>query len=89
MKADYSQKIENAVLRVQQLQSEQKTLEKQMERYADIAGRLAEIGADTTLSARLVDLVIERVIVNSANDIDVKFKFESGFEQLMEVLADE
>lgn len=89
MKADYSQKIENAVLRVQQLQNEQKTLEKQMERYADIAGRLAEIGADTTLSARLVDLVIERVIVNSANDIDVKFKFESGFEQLMEVLADE
>lgn len=89
MKADYSQKIENAVLRVQQLQNEQKTLDKQMERYADIAGRLAEIGSDTKLSARLVDLVIERVTVNSANDIDVKFKFESGFEQLMEVLADE
>lgn len=89
MKASYTQKIEAAVLRVQQLQSEQKALESQMERYTDIAERLAAVGTDTTLSSLLVDQLIECITVNSATDIHVKFKFESGFEQLMEVLADD
>ena len=89
MKADYTEKIEMAVLRVQQLQNEQKALETQMERYTDMAERLAAVGTDTALSALLVNQLIERVTVNSAEDIHVKFKFESGFERLMEVLENE
>ena len=88
MKADYTQKIETAVLRVQQLQSKQKALENQMERYTDIAKRLAAVSEDTALSALLVNQLIDCVTVNSAEDIHVKFKFESGFERLMEVLED-
>ena len=88
MKADYTQKIKMAVLRVQQLQSKQKALENQMERYTDIAKRLAAVSEDTALSALLVNQLIDCVTVNSAEDIDVKFKFESGFERLMEVLED-
>lgn len=89
MKAGYTAKIEEAVLRVQKLQTEQKALETQMERCTDMAGRLAAVSTDTALSALLVDQLIERIIVNSAEDIQVKFKFESGFERLMEVLGDE
>lgn len=89
MKADYTQKIEMAVLRVQQLQNEQKTLETQMERYTDIVERLAAVGTDTALSALLVDQLIECVTVSSAEEVHVKFKFESGFERLMEVLENE
>lgn len=88
MKAGYTQKIETEVLRVQQLQSEQKALEAQMERYTDIAKRLAAVSEDTALSALLVNQLIDCVTVNSAEDIHVKFKFESGFERLMEVLED-
>ena len=88
MKAGYTQKIETAVLRVQQLQSKQKALENQMERYTDIAKRLAAVSEDTALSALLVNQLIDCVTVNSAEDIHVKFKFESGFERLMEVLED-
>lgn len=89
MKADYTEKIEMAVLRVQQLQNEQKALETQMERYTDMAERLAAGGTGTVLSALLVNQLIERVTVNNAEDIHVKFKFESGFERLMEVLENE
>ena len=88
MKAGYTQKIETAVLRVQQLQSKQKALENQMERYTDIAKRLAAVSEDTALSALLVNQLIDCVTVSSAEDIHVKFKFESGFERLMEVLED-
>ena len=60
-----------------------------MERYATIADRLAAVSEDTALSALLVDQLIERVTVNGPNDISVRFTFESGFERVMEVLADE
>ena len=89
MKANYSQEIARAVERVQQLQEQQKTLESQMECYISLADRLAAVSEDTALSALLVDQLIERIMVNSPNDISIQFRFENGFEQLMGVLADE
>ena len=89
MKADYTQKIETAVLRVQQLQSKQKALENQMERYTDIAKRLAAVSEDTALSALLVNQLIERVTVNGPDDVSIDFSFEGGFERVMEVLGNE
>lgn len=85
----YEQKISAAVERVQQLQERQTTLEQQMERYATLADRLAAINEDTALSALLVDQLIERITVNGPNDISVQFTFESGFERVKEVLANE
>jgi outer membrane murein-binding lipoprotein Lpp len=89
MKAGYTQKIETAVLRVQQLQSKQKALENQMERYTDIAKRLAAVSEDTALSALLVNQLIERVTVNGPDDVSIDFSFEGGFERVMEVLGNE
>ena len=85
----YERKISEAVERVQQLQEQQATLEKQIERYATIADRLAAVSEDTALSALLVDQLIERVTVNGPNDISVRFTFESGFERIREVLDNE
>ena len=89
MKENYSQEIRAAVERVQQLQRQQKTLENQMEQYICLADRLAAINEDTELSTLLVDQLIERVTVNGPNDVSVQFRFENGFEQLMEVLKNE
>ena len=86
MKMGYEQEISSAVERVQQLQERQRTLESQMERYTSLADKLAAVGEDTVLSALLVDQLIERVTVNGPNDVSIQFRFESGFEQLMEVL---
>ena len=59
-----------------------------MECYVSLADQLAAVGEDTALSALLVDQLIERITVNSTDDVSIKFRFENGFEQLMEVLAD-
>ena len=88
MKADYERKITNAMERVQQLEGRQAELERQTADYFTLADRLAAVGADTSLSALMVDQLIERVTVNSKEDISVVFRFESGFDRVAEVLAD-
>lgn len=89
MQEDYSQKIRGAVERVQQLQTRQAELERQMEHYTSMADKLAAAGRDTTLSALLVNQLIERVTVNGPDDMSIDFSFEVGFERVMEVLGNE
>ena len=54
-----------------------------------MADKLAAAGKDTTLSALLVNQLIERVTVNGPDDISIKFSFENGFERVREVLGNE
>lgn len=89
MQEDYSQKISGAVGRVQQLQTRQAELERQMEHYTSMADKLAVAGRDTTLSALLVNQLIERVTVNGPDDVSIDFSFDGGFERVMEVLGNE
>ena len=89
MSVDYSQKISGAVERVHQLQTRQAELEQQMKQLTSMADKLAAVDKDTTLSALLVNQLIERVTVNSPDDVSICFAFESGFERMMEVLTDE
>ena len=89
MQEDYSQKISGAVERVQQLQTRQSELERQMECCTSMADKLAAVDKDTALSALLVEQLIERVTVNGPDDVSVKFSFEGGFERVMEVLGNE
>ena len=89
MKEDYSRKISNAAERVQQLLARQSELKRQMERCTSLADKLAEVGENTSLSALLVEQIIERVTVNGPDDISIQFRFEDDFEQVMEVLDNE
>ena len=89
MQEDYSQKISGAVERVQQLQTRQSELERQMECCTSMADKLAAVDKDTALSALLVEQLIDRVTVNGPDDVSVKFSFEGGFERVMEVLGNE
>ena len=89
MQEDYNRKISGAVERVQQLQTRQSELERQMERCTSMADKLAAVDKDTALSALLVGQLIERVTVNGPDDVSVKFPFEGGFERVMEVMGNE
>lgn len=86
MQEEYSKKISNAVERVQRLQQEQSTLERQMERCASIADKLESLDKDVALSTQLVNMLIERITVNSPDDISVQFTFEDDFDRIREVL---
>ncbi len=89
MQEDYSQKISGAVEHVQQLQTRQSELERQVQRYTSMADKLAAVDKDTALSSLLVNQLIERVTVNGPDDVSIDFAFESGFERVMEVLGNE
>lgn len=89
MKEGYKRKISDAVERVRLLQEQQKELESQREAYFNLADRLAAVSEDTALTAALVDQVIERVTVNGDDDVSIQFRFEGGFDRLMEVLDNE
>lgn len=89
MKAGYEKKITAAMERMQQLQEQQAELEKQVNSYSSLAEKLAKIDGDTALTARLVDQLIERITVNGPEDISIRFRFDSGFERIAEVLANE
>lgn len=86
MKADYSRKFDSAVARVQQLQEQQSKLKKQAQEYTCLAEQLAKVNSSTELTSQLVNSLIDRITVNSPEDIVIDFRFESGFEELMEVL---
>lgn len=89
MKTEYEGKITASVERIQELQNQQKELEEQAAGYSSLADMLAGIGKDTALSSPLVGQLIERVTVNSRTDISIRFRFESGFERVEEVISGE
>ena len=89
MKAGYEQKISQGVSSIQSLTAQMKELECQVGQYITLAGQLEKVSQDTELTAQLVDQLIERVTVFSSTEIKVDFRFHTGFERVMEVLADE
>jgi len=64
-------------------------LGRQVKHCACMADKLAAVDKDTTLTALLVDQLIKRITVNGPEDISIDFAFESGFERIREVLADD
>ena len=88
MKRDYERKISDAVVRTQNLQARQAELAEQSNRYIGFADHLAALDADSELTAKLIDLLIERVTVNGRDDISIRFTFENSFERLWEAVAD-
>ena len=89
LREGYTQKVNSTLERIQQLNAQQSELEKQAKGYTSMADMLAKIDTDTALTAQLVDTLIERITVSGPEDISIDFRFESGFDELMEVLRDD
>lgn len=87
MRADYQEKIKADVERTQALERRQKELDSQAERFTSLAKRLARVKGNTALTAALVDQLIERITVYDCDALDIRFRFQSGFELVEEVLS--
>lgn len=88
MKREYEVRIEQAEQTVRELMESQTELEEQLEQYTSLADRLESLTPDSTLTAQLVDKLIQRVTVNSKTDVSIDFVFNNGFERLHEVMQD-
>ena len=89
MKREYEVRIEKAEQTVRELMESQAELEEQLEQYTSLAERLETLTPDSTLTAQLVDKLIQRVTVNSQTEVSIDFVFNNGFERLHEVMRDE
>ena len=87
LKQDYESRITADIAQAQTLEEYQKELDKQLHQFSSLAQKLTGINGSTELTARLVDELIEKIIVRDQQDIEIVFRFKSGFEQVKEVLA--
>ena len=63
-----------------------KTIEKQIEQYRNLKQDAKSIKEDRELTAALIDRLIDRVELLPDNQITVKYKFRSEFQNCEEVL---
>lgn len=89
LKQDYESRITADMAQAQALDEQQKELQKQLHKFSSLAKKLAMIDGNTKLTARLVDELIEKVIVRDRQNVEIVFRFRCGFEQVREVLAHE
>lgn len=89
LKQDYESRITAEMAQAQALEEQQKELQKQLHKFSSLAKKLSLIDGNTELTARLVDELIEKVIVRNRQNVEIVFRFKCGFEQVREVLAHE
>ncbi len=87
---DYKQKYESKITQLSeeviQLESGLKTIEKQIEQYRNLKQDAKSIKEDRELTAALIDRLIDRIELSPDNQITVKYKFRSEFQNCEEVL---
>ena len=85
-KQKYEAKIEQLSEEVIQLDNGLKSIEKQIEQYRNLKQDAKSIKEDRELTAALIDRLIDRVELSPDNQITVKYKFRSEFQNCEEVL---
>lgn len=84
LKTGYEQKIKAATSRLQQLLEQQKELEVQMTNYIELSDWLASMKEDITLTGALVDRLVDRIVVYSAQEVKVYFRFKDESDEVLE-----
>lgn len=84
MKLGYEQKIKTATVQLHQLLVQQKKLEVQMTNYIELSDWLESVNGNMTLTGSLMDRLVDRIVVYSAQEIEVYFKFKDEFGEVLE-----
>ena len=85
LKEQYEAKISVLEQQATQLEQRLKTLDLQRERQQSLSHDMDTLCNDPTLTAALIDRLIERIEISTDKQISVKFRFQSEFEEYREV----
>ena len=85
-KEKYESKIADIALEVEQLEDGLRTMDEQIEQYRALARDAESIKADRELTAALIERLIDRIEVSHDKQITVYYRFQSEFENYVEVL---
>lgn len=87
---DYKEKYENKIadiaLEVEQLEDGLRTMDEQIEQYRALAQDAESIKTDRELTTALIERLIDRIEVSHDKQITVYYRFQSEFENYVEVL---
>lgn len=85
-KRKYESRIETLSEEIVQLDIGLKTVEKQIEQYREMKQDATSLREDRELTAALIDRLIDRIEVTEDNQITVRYRFQSEFQNCEEVL---
>ncbi len=85
-KEKYESKIADIALEVEQLEDCLRTMDAQIEQYRALSRDAENIKADRELTTALIDRLIDRIEVSQDKQITVYYRFQSEFENYVEVL---
>ncbi len=85
-KEKYESKIADIALEVEQLEDGLRTMDERIEQYQALARDAESIKADRELTAALIERLIDRIEVSHDRQITVCYRFQSEFENYVEVL---
>lgn len=85
-KEKYESKIADLALEVEQLENGLRTMDEQIKQYQELTRDAESIKADRALTATLIERLIDRIEVSHDKQITVHYRFQSEFENYVEVL---
>ena len=87
LRVDYEKKIADRLAGVRELENKQSELEAQAEEYIELSDLIGGISGGQSITATLIDRLVEQIKVFSDKHIEVDFSFNSGFDRICEVMA--
>lgn len=85
-KEKYESKIADLALEVEQLENGLRAMDEQIKQYQELTRDAESIRADRELTAALIERLIDRIEVSHDKQITVHYRFQSEFENYVEVL---
>ena len=83
MRADYEAKTKDNLARAAEIEKRQAELDKQIAEYFELSDLIAD--ADNSMTATLIDRLIDRIQIFSDRSIEIDFSFTNGFDLISEV----
>jgi len=79
MRADYAAKVQEALRQAAELERRHKELDRQMTEYLELSN-LVENAANSGITAKLIDALIDRILIFPGRRIEVSFRYDCDFD---------
>jgi DNA invertase Pin-like site-specific DNA recombinase len=82
MKSDYEAKIATLSARADEIRNNKRETEQNASQYRDLASAVSAVIANDTLTAELIDRLVDKILVSPNKSFEVWFKFADAFSEV-------
>jgi len=82
MKSDYEVKIAALSARADEIRNNKRETEQNASQYRDLASAVSAVIANDTLTAELIDRLVDKILVSPDKSFEVRFKFADEFSEV-------